>query len=567
MRARLREGNARLQRLWERLHKARLWQRPFWAWLAWALGSLLADGLVYWSGQRWGLAATTDGLTYLILARNWYRFGVIGFARPEGGWQIITLWPPGYPLALAAVLGLGWQPVERAAWVLNLVLVSALLALVARAVFAVTRHAWPTLALTVALAVAYPLLHIYAWVRAETLFLVQLLLAGWALAAWQEHPSARKAVLVGLLAAWAVTVRWVAVAFVPWAAWVAWAEHHRIVPAERRRQAIAFALAAGLPIAGLFLATRVASGAMAQRRVAWHPPSPANWWRLVETLAGWVTLPFRHLSPASTVGRAAALVLLATGVVVLAYRRGQMSTEPRVRAWRWLARRWGLWIPVYFGVLVAAISLVAPFVWLKLRLLLPIFVPLVLLVGVAAWRLLSPRWWSAGLLLVVWLSWLRLAKAYDVFYARKWHNQGGGWRSEVVQTSPLWAAVRHLPEQVLLYSNQERVLAFYTDRPAHLLTGQPPMKHGQALDCDPITGRCRPLAGYTQPDQWAALLAQHLQGRCAAIVIVGDPTQEPRLEPTVADLRAHFPLVWQAPTAGLIFAAPAASCPLQPSSP
>ena len=530
------------EQAWLRFAFAPWWQHPGWVLLGIGLGVMLGVGLVYWSGARWGPGATTDGLTYLILARNLQRFKAVGFLTPSGGWEPVTLWPPGYPLAIRALMPFTHGDAVQAVRWLSLAFLALLVALVAREVYEATHHAFPTVAVTLWAATAFPILRMYAWIHSEEIFLVQILLASWAVTAWLRRPSYRRAVLAGLLAAWATSTRWIGVVFVPWMLTAFYLGGGREAIRSKMRQVLAFLLAAGVPIGALFWATKVASGNVASRKIGWHPPSAAKWRVAAQTVVGWVTPPFREYTDAQLALRAAIILGAAALLVAVAlYRLRHASPGEPGHAQKFFLQRWAAWVLWYIPTLIVAITLVAPQVWMHLRILSPAFLGLLLLVGVAAWGLLARRWWGALLLLVLFVQVMRVNKAYDSFFlVYKWHRQGALLRSATYQKAEIWSLLRALPPEVTFYSSKWRETYYYTDRPAYALDANIPRT----------------------PEDFRQL-AHQLQGTCTALVVVtiyNSPEQDPNTRALIQGLTAYFPL-WRQVEGGLVFTAPAPSCP------
>ena len=533
-----------LRHMWQAFLAARFWRGRGWPVLVWLLTASLGVGMVYWAGVRWGPGATTDGLIYLTVARNLRWLGRAVVLQPGHRWETVTLWPPGYPLSIAGFLPLAerlfpqaprglWDPPEaaaRAAWLLHMTALAVLLALAVREVHRVTRHPLPTAGLALLVATAFPVLRMYTWVHSETVFLVQMFLAAWSLQAWVETPaSRRRAVLTGLLAAWAVAVRWVGVAMVPWMLTV------YLTQARGRRDRVAllaFLAAAGLPVAGLVLATVLASGAVTGRTPGWYPPRYADWLRAARTVAEWVQPPFQELPDALWFLRAGMVLAAALGVIlagVWALRRDPVDRDEaaRYRAFLFLWSAWVLW---YWTVFLASRTVLEPKVELKLRLLVPVYVPLLLLVGVAAWVLVRERWWLVPLVLLAWLHLLRTARAYDDFYIPLWHRRGAAWRTAALQTTDLWPALRRVPPQVAFYTNKWVVVDFYTARPTYPLLSSTSLKD--------------------------------LKETCALFVLVGDPDQDRQViawSQTLA--RQGFPQWGRWPVA-VVHRTPNAGCPI-----
>ncbi len=531
------------QKTWQRLAHADLWTRWQLSLIA-ALGAaMLAVALVGYAAWNWGPGANSDGLTYLILARYIHRVGASGYPLPDGTWRPVTHFPPGYPLLIASVIP--WVGDEAtAALVVNLASLAVLILLASREVFQATRHLWPVAAVALWLAVAFPLLRIFAWVFSEGPFLALLLLVSWSALRWMQRPHPARGALTGLLIAWAVYVRWIGVFLVPWVltlTWTTWVRLPRKQQRGRWMETGLFLLASGLPMGLLFLASRWVSGAVASRALGWHPPNADKWMQAAETLTSWISPPFVELAPSQVLLRAGGLLAVLVVLIAWAWRVSPAS--------RPFLLRWSTFAFWYMFALVAAITLMDASTPMDWRLLVPVFVAVSLLFGAAAWQVFRP-WWPALLLLAwAWLHLLRTAKTYDEFYLVKWHRIGAVLRSEPWQTADVWPILRNLPPEVVLYANEDVETLYYVDRPVWRLLGRPIWRDGRPYVYDPVRKAYLPLPyNYTRPEDWARYLAEQNREGCAvlALIRVGIifPEEEKMFERMRQDLMAYF-LVWK----------------------
>ncbi len=496
---------------------------------AWSVALTLAAGLagaalLLWATAKWGIGANSDGLTYLVLARHWYRAGVYARLTPTG-WKPMTHFPPGYTQAIVAFMP--WtqgDPAEAARWV-SLLALLGVVALAARQVYRLTRHPLPSAAMAFWMALAFPLQRVYTLALSENLFLLQILLLAWAVERWQEEPHLRRGVLVGLLVAWATFTRWIGGILALWVAWdMAWAWRRQRPPAGVR-QALAALLAAGLPIGALMLAGAWVAPAATGRVLRWHPPDAARWQQAASTLADWVTPLFHQRSPGQTYALALAVLGGNAALLLAAWHTQPNGRGPSPRQLRIFVTRWLGFVLLYEGGLVLAISLADASTPMDWRLLAPVFLALSLLgVGAAGWVGLRYPWVGAALLLGG-MYLLRLTWAYDRFYlVRKMHNLGAGLRNHEWQTADVWPVLQDLPEQVIVVTNELRETEYYADRPASPFLPPPVWRNGRAYVYDVVAGEYRPVAVDTATS-WGALMARRWKGQCALIayITIGGP--------------------------------------------
>lgn len=550
------------QRAWLRLLAARLWRQRGLVLAVVLLAVALGEAMLLWATWKWGLGANSDGLTYLVLARNWHRLGWYGRFTPAA-WKPMTHFPPGYPQALAALMPFTQGDEELAARALAVVALAALVLLAAREVYGVTRHLWPTGAVALVLAVSFPVQRVVTLVLSEPLFLVQVLLLAWAVARWLGEPHPRRAVLVGLLAAWAIFTRWVGVAVLPWVALQVWWAWRRSRPRGWLWQAGLAALAAGLPVAALLAAGRWVAPAATGRVLRWHPPGPEKWQQAATTLAAWWHPWFVHWEPAREWAVAGATVVVFGALLAWAWRGarpqpvGRSLAEPFPQTPQLQAHlvRWGGWVAVYVGTLLAAIAWADASTPLDWRLLAPAFVGGVLALAGAAWVTLARRWPTA--LLLVWGLgvFLRVSWTYDQhFLLRKMHNLGAGLRNEKWQTAAVWPVLRSLPRPVTPVTNELRETEYYIDRPAWFLPPPPKEKDGQFYRYDVVTGIYTPIE--VDPNRpWGEVLAETWRGKCVvlALITVG---LEPDEAAAARQALAAGLTVWQEPAGGVLFLPP-----------
>ena len=123
---------------------------------------------------------------------------------------------------------------------------------------------------------------------------------------------------------------------------------------------------------------------------------------------------------------------------------------------------------------------------------------------------------------------MRVNKAYDAFYLRKWHKGGASWRVAAYQQAPFWGALRDLPPEVAFYTNKWVVVDFYTGHPTRPLLHPPPV--------------------------------EEVRGTCAVYVLLGNTRLDRQLAALVEDFRrAGFPL-WGQWEMATVFVPPGSTC-------
>ncbi len=540
----MKQRAANVVRMWEN----DLWQQPRVVVAAVALAALLGVGLIWWATALWGPGANSDGLSYLVLSRSVYAGEGYGYPSPEGGVKPMTHFPPGYPLTIAAAMHLTRGAAAPAAAVVNALALVALLALAAYETYRVTHHAVPAAVVAGWLATAYAMQRLYTAVFSETVFMPLVLLVGAALAFWARRPTRGRIFAVGLLAAATVYVRWVGMVVVAWALlWAGWWAWQRLTRREWGVQMALLAAGAGVPVVLLMGFNRWRAGSSTNRHVLWHPPHAAKWREAGVTVIEWLTPSqewLQHYAPWAQGGvawlwahPASALGMLAVlgGILWAAWRLTRTAAESDAFK-PWLVR-WLAFVAVYFAALVAAITVADASTPMDWRLLAPLFPPLSMMVIASLWRLARTRPWATWAFVLLWgvvlLLMARQAR-WTFFEARRFGSvlRGARW-----QEADIWPAVRALPDDVMVMTNELEATLYYTQRPAHWFA-LPLHARGEVYDYDPVTGEAQRLP-YENLDAWAQALASRWEGRCVALVYV-NLKQRTEETPAVQALQRAF---------------------------
>ncbi len=548
---------SRLRSLAQTLVTWPLWQRPWVAILLTGGAVALGWGVLWWATALWGIGANSDGLSYLILARSLYRGLGYGYPALDGGVKPMTHFPPGYPWAISVFMPFTGGDPARAALILNALSLAGLILLIGGLTFALTRHAFPAAGLAAGVAVALPLYRIYPVAFSETLFLPGVLLVGWALGRWQRSPSWGWALVIGLLSAWLTYVRWIGLAVLLWALM----DISLTALARRRWQFLGYVALAGVgglvPLGALVMTNRLRAGSATNRALVWHPPTPEKWQQAREALWAWMDPLTQWLVPHERSGLLAVVLYLAAMILVgAAYQRARHDPEgSRLRAH---LRRWILFGGIYVGSVIAAIALLDASTPLDWRLLIPVFPALALLVGPSLWFFLRriPVGVLVALVLGVALVYTNLR--YDKRQLAPLHYHGGWLRAARWQKAAIWPALRNLPPETQVFTNEFEETIYYADRPAQALIF-PVIRQGQAYFCDPVTEKCQE-ASYRSLTDWAEQLRHDFRRDCVAIAYVAVQEKESHSKALRQALEQVFLPVYQ-DDSGLILAPPdMASC-------
>lgn len=212
-------------------------RRPPAVWLPTTFG-VAAFAWVLAATARWGPGVSSDGVTYLSLARS--LAAGRGLVRFDGA--TVSSWPPLYPWLLSLGVRTGLEPSDAARLVGAVSAAVAVAALVALLSRATRRPAWA--ACGGLLAFASPVLwRTFSSAWSESLFVALVMTACW-LAGRSPERRTRDVLLLGAVAGLTCLTRWVGVSLV--GALALWLLGAPAAPRERWRRTAVFAGTAAL---------------------------------------------------------------------------------------------------------------------------------------------------------------------------------------------------------------------------------------------------------------------------------------------------------------------------------
>ncbi|MEX0787167.1 MAG: glycosyltransferase family 39 protein [Anaerolineales bacterium] len=474
-----------------------------------------------------GLGIASDSVAYLGGAAN--LLAGRGFSRLSGGGTIepLTHFPPFYSLTLAGLGRLGIEPIAGARWA-NAALLGCL---VFGIVFAIRRLGASSASAVAAgaFAAASPILfEVSGWALSEPLFLV-LGLAGLVLLeeGLRKH-NLRHCFFAGVLVGLAYLTRYVGVALV-----VAGVARILLVTdrsPRQKRAAIAIFLGASLAPLALWLGRNwLLTGTLTNRTLAWHPLTITKWKAPFQLVWSWL-LPLKFTWLALQI----MLVALGLGILAVGWKiRGKVRASlPRVVEG---ARRGGLAAGLAVFASVYTLAVLASLLWVDAatpvdqRIASPVYVCALILAVTGADRL----WGRAGTR----VRWALLATGILIlasYVSRTWvvmkeyQRYGLGYASEGWRHSGAVAAVRRLPDSLLLYTNNPEAVYFFAGHGAY----------GLPQPFNSVTGR--PVDDFAvRLDAVRAALA----GSGGAVIVFQSPGSESEirsLAPLLGDLQPYY---------------------------
>jgi hypothetical protein len=428
--------------------------------------AVIAAALVFLSTSSPGPGLDPDSMAYMGAATSLVRQGRMRV--PTAEWEradstsSLSLWPPGFPAAIALPVFLGASPVQSARWI-NIA-AAAVTAATIVLLIAGPLGVPAGVAGAVAIFATQAVFDTYLSVLSEPLFIALILLLLFAMVHARD-----RLILLSVLATATVMVRY-AGAFAP-AAVVIWTLFDSQRDFRTRvRRAITVALLPFIAIALWFARTAIAPDRHATPELNLYGGWSDTIVQARDTLAEWLA----PLLSDGTLQRAIALfltVVLAAFVIMAASdTSGNRLKRLRVGGVSALLGATSLLGACYVAVIVASRAFVGgtiPFDW-------RILAPLIVLIEVEAVAAIA-YWWRAyhfpvriaiALIALVWLGATATATVNDAVYAA---TEGSDFANTSWRDSPLTAWVRANAAGRPLYSNWPPALYFHANRIAREL--------------------------------------------------------------------------------------------------
>jgi hypothetical protein len=427
--------------------------------IALALIALAAATLVLLS-SRWGIATSSDSARYIRSARH-----VLG-RDPETPVVIEAPaeqahYPPLYPATLALLSLGGADPLDAARWL-------AVILIAANCVFAAelvrTSTASRAAALFTASLVAFTpgSLAIHCWALSEPLYICLTLLGFRLLLPNLTQPKLRRVIIAAFIIGLAMLTRYAGAALIP-----AGALMLLLLTANRSRlqrwlDAIIFAAAASLLPIAWSLRNFLVLHSATNRVIAFHPVGLDHLIDLAQVCWSWLGAD-QPIHPALTFASAAiALAVLIAGCYFAIHRVGNKRNLPTAVL---------IYILVFGAMLAVSISLIDFHTPIDNRVLAPVYIAWLILVGCVFAPLLADRLnshrnlllfpfvVSPVLLLVLWNA------ARSAIFITMLYQTGGGFAQQSWRESGIIAAVKNLPPDQIVYTNAPGAVYLLTARP------------------------------------------------------------------------------------------------------
>lgn len=458
----------------------RLISKVDWSWLVVLIPALAGmTALVFSTRQGPGIGG--DATIYITSARNLLQGKGLGLITAGGEFRLIPYFPPLFSLVLSFLGLLGIELVSAAHW-LNIVLLGAAILVVGRAVYCTGSSNWFALATASLLALSPVLINAYSWAMSEPLSIF-LGFCGLILL-WkylQDQDSYRWLVLSAFVSGLAVITRYSMIAFTGAGAIGLLLLGDASFKKRLFRMGIYLTVALTPLVIWVWIdysSTATISSrsilsvsAMVERlREFWSSFGEVLLFWLIPD--SWIIAPRYYPAVLNRWFVPAACLLSGAWCTALFYRLRRTQSDPQLSKQIKLAVLMGLAVLAYLVVTLLVYVTTYPPITIGSRMYSPMqaafLVLLVLLSSLTMKTWYRPaviRWLLTGVLIlgVVWYGW----RTFRIVQQN--YGQGMGFTSVYWQESETIQAVKQLPLDIKIVTNEEMAVLFLTGRASYPL--------------------------------------------------------------------------------------------------
>lgn len=436
-----------------------------------------------------GLGLNDDSIAYIAAARS--LMAGQGFRE---AWLIsnkpMTHFPPGFPGVLAFIgLVTGLDPL-RGARVFNALLFGLNVGLTGWLGWRMTGSRVTGLIVAALTLLSSSLLYVHSRAMSEPLYIFLTLLAFLLLDLYFERSDKDShqtlfLIIFGSMLGWAYLARYAALSL-----FATILASLLILHGDwRKRLQSAGILALGtLPwILAWSIRNRIVGGTYTNRHLGWHPITLENWKLGVDTLAEFM-IPMnvwrRDVLAISGLFESLLIVIgLSLLVWVLAKGLPRFFKPSQTQTFVSLTFTNALYIIGYLTLLITTMTLFDPATKFQVRILSPTYISFLLLLAVLGhwlWQRKMMLWKSIAVLSALGL--LAMFTYSQYIFVQYFRESGGTFAKEKWEDLDAFDAIRKLPEDTIILTNEPGVVYLYTDRPAGVLPKDEPGISGVKKD-------------------------------------------------------------------------------------
>jgi 4-amino-4-deoxy-L-arabinose transferase-like glycosyltransferase len=432
----------------------------------------LGGALAVFAATHLGIGISPDSVYYIGGARS--LLDGEGFRHPLG--DLISHYPPFYPLLLSAISIFGHDPIVMSRW-LNAMIFAANIFLTGVIIFRLLEEksssaTWLSVVGAILVASSIGMLEIHTMAWTEPLYLL-LQLVGLVLLTWYfDQQNIILLLLAGLFIGLALLTRYAGVAIIG-TGMVGLILLSKMSFRKRITALIVFTLASLLPMVTWVLRNYIFTGTTANRDFVFHSLNRAHFWEALTTVSSWALIPIS--SPTLIKLVPLILVFMFVGGVILIlilqarseHRKSLVAGIPDFPNLIWL---FVILIPLYIGTLLFTNMFLNTYTPLDRRILSPIYIPIVILVlyfvGIF-YHHMRERQFSKILTggFLIGFTCLHILFGYQYFATI--YQTGLGFNASIWFKSETLNAIQQLPDGINYYSNAPEALYIHTNHPTN----------------------------------------------------------------------------------------------------
>jgi hypothetical protein len=437
-----------------------------------------------------------DATIYITSARNLLAGKGLGLLQADSTFRLLPYFPPGYPLVLSlfGLTGIDLVPVSR--W-LNICLFGAIIFLLGRILFTTSKKKiWLTCAESLIFALSPVLIPIYSWSMSEPLALFLGFASVFCLekAMWktsdvsQEHASVEQNVksssslslnllLAGILSGAAILTRYNAIAFaITGGLFLLFDGKEKAL--RKIIRTVVYSVLALLPVVVWLVIDLHLTGTVSSRSMEFPTNFGAfllNFWNDVQQSVlfwflpdSWIYTPrfpaivMNSLVPFLFLG----LLVWFTIWFVREKKQSSITSSP-TRSWIPIL---GVFCLIFILVTLAVKITTYPPITINVRMLSPLYISaglmaLLLFTDTVSW--VEKKRWITGLCGLILVFAILVYGIHSLHVVEQLHDKGMGYTSLEWQRSDTLQALKALPEDTTLVTNQDMLVLFWTGRTAY----------------------------------------------------------------------------------------------------
>ncbi len=427
---------------------------------------------------HWGPGIGGDATIYITSARNLLAGKGLGLIQPDGSFRLIPYFPPFFSLMLSLIGLTGLDLVTAAHW-LNMLLFGGLVWLVGSLTFRVSRSPFLAGIIAVLLMASPILIPVYSWAMAEPLSIFCGVLGLLWLVDYLNWPQHRTLlILSGFLAGLSFLTRYSAVAYLA-AGWVGLLIFSPKRLWKKLLDSLVYLIAGLLPMiiwviydisitatvasrrleTGLGMASRIASMLAPLKNIIlrWLVPD------------SWISSP-RYPASFNLLLDILFIVGFLLWIVLVVWKLNKLVDKTQNKDLFQLLTFLALFILAYLGIIFVVYITTYPPITLDDRMFSPIHVTvlwmIVILAGISLKLWPDWRWLKFGLPVLLVL----FAGAYgwrSMRIVKQNYDQGLGYTSSNWRGSPTIQAIKALPANRTIVTNETMAVLFLTGRTAY----------------------------------------------------------------------------------------------------